>query len=311
MLAISSVVALVIAARTSPQHTTSIAAIHPAMNFAYVQVRGAVVAHPTIEDDYISFRLRDDEGELRVSAYRRVARALLETRRVPMAGDLVSVNGTLRIREGEPSLTLNVAEDLHIETPSPVPLSLDALQQAPLGERVRVVGQVRRIRDVSGRLRILTLRAEQSTADVVIALAHPLLGQLDEIGLGSWIAASGGVGEFRDQKQLLVSRAADITPTQPNPATRAIASLSRRSAGQWVAVSGTVSDLEPFSSGMRVSIRDASGESLPVVFFDALWDTLPFSLTLQVGDPLSAQGTLNLYRGRLELMPEMREDVWQ
>ncbi len=311
VLAISSAIALLIAVRTTPSHVTSVAAIHPAMNFAYVRVEGVVVAHPTIEEGYLSFYLRDEEGELRVSAYRRVAQALLQAGRVPKAGDRVTAHGTLRVREGEPSLTINVADELHIETPTPQLIALDALAAARLGERVRVVGQVRRIRNVGERLRILTLRADQATADAVITLNHPELGHVTEIAVGDWVDVSGGVGEFRNQKQLLISRGEDIILTRPAATPYPIASLGRQSAGRWTAISGVVSDLEPFRSGMRVAVRDASGESLTVVLFDALWETLPFSLTLQVGDPLSAQGTLNWYRGQLELLPEIGADVWQ
>ena len=136
LLAISSTAALLIAARTTPRLTTSIAAIHPAMNFAYVRLQGAVIAHPTIEKDYITFRLRDAEGELRVSAYRQVAQALATEGRLPAAGDRVTVDGTLRIREGEAYLTLNVADELHIETPEPVPASLETLPRAAPGDGI-------------------------------------------------------------------------------------------------------------------------------------------------------------------------------
>ena len=98
-------------------------------------------------------------------------------------------------------------------------------------------------------------------------------------------------------------------PAGDSAAVRPISTLHDGLLGQWIDIAGEVSDLRPMSSGMRVVVSDADGEALMMVLFDSVWQTLPFSQTLSVGDRVRAQGELAEYRGELELLPELGVDV--
>ena len=120
---------------------------------------------------------------------------------------------------------------------------------------------------------------------------------------------AGGVGEYRDAKQLLPSSAAAIEKTEaPLPDLRPIAALSDDLLGQWVSVQAQVDDLRPFAQGMRLMLSEGDA-MLTAVLFDSVWQSLPFSETLQAGDVLQLQGELSDYRGELEIVPELPIDV--
>jgi DNA/RNA endonuclease YhcR with UshA esterase domain len=314
-LAILGTGALVLASRATARPLTAISSINPAMNFAYVRLQGVVIDYPSLStaDGYLSFRLQDTTdplgGEMRVSAYRAAVETLLAQQRVPMPGDQVTVEGTLRVRDDEPSLVLNAPEALEISSPQPQTIDLAALDAMALGERACTRGQVRRLRDVSESLRIVTLRDGSAEADMLLPLGlQPLFGDAPELEVGEWISASGAVGEYRGQRQLLPVRAADIVPAfGQQPDIRPISALNRDLLGQWVAVRGQVDKLRPVNGGMLIDLREHE-DAITVVMFDA-WFGVPFSETLDIGDMLVAQGELVDYHGKLEIQPELSVDV--
>ncbi len=87
--------------------------ITPAMNFAHVHIVGAVKRKPYIskDQDYISFRIYSDTGNIQVVAYRKVAQALIQNNQLPSAGDSVDVRGNL-------SVSAQSKIKLYIKTPN-------------------------------------------------------------------------------------------------------------------------------------------------------------------------------------------------
>jgi DNA/RNA endonuclease YhcR with UshA esterase domain len=313
-LAVSSTLALVLASRATARPLTTIGAIQPSMNFAYVRVEGVVPGYPSLsaQDGFLSFRVQDQSGDMRVSAYRGVVEKLLHQRRIPLPGDRVVVEGTLRVRDDEASLIVNAPDALQIETPDASTVLLAALDALQLGERAQTAGQVRRIRNIGDALQIVTLRDGNATADVVLPLnLRLLLGEWPDLQVGDWISVTGGVGEYRGARQLLPARVSNIVGARKSNGdhVRPIGALSKDLLGQWVEVKGVVSDLRPFSQGMRVDVQEDSGQAITAVLFDSVWQNLPFSGTVSVGDPIRVQGELIEFRGELEIQPELAVDV--
>ena len=92
------------------------------MNFAYVRIAGKVPRKAYIsrksDSDDLSFTVQDDSGSLRVVAYGDVAKALLEQRQTPNAGDQVKVAGSLNLpADGKWKLTIRRLSDLQITPP--------------------------------------------------------------------------------------------------------------------------------------------------------------------------------------------------
>ncbi|HQX75862.1 MAG TPA: OB-fold nucleic acid binding domain-containing protein [Thermoflexales bacterium] len=304
ILAVAGVAALVMASRAQARPITVISAITPSMNFAYVRLEGVVPAYPSLspQNDYLSFRVRDDTGEMRVFAYRAAAQALANAGAIPMPGHKIAVEGTLRVRDDEPTLTLNTAEALLVEPMPALKIELAGLQALNVGERAITSGQARKIKDAGG-LKIISLRKGNAQADATLQSAAPL-----SIKPGDWISVTAGVTEYRDAKQLALSRAEDIAITLPALAdeVRPVAALSKDLLGQWVTVRGVVSDLRPSKTVTRITLDD--GAEIDATLFE-VWQQLPFSQTLKVGDTLLVSGLLTEYRSQLEIQPELSVDV--
>ncbi len=298
LTACAGTLALLFASRARPRALTAIDRLRPEMQFAYVRVSGVVIAAPYIDPagETLTFLLRDQTGDLRISAYRAVARALRDN--APQPGDRVTVEGTLRVREDEPALVIGAAAALSITRDPPAVIELAALDALAVGDRVQVLGQVRRIR--GNGLKIAQLRAGSASADMPLPPGVPALEP------GAWLSVTGAVGEYRGAKQILP---VTIVPAAPPPIeTRAITSLSADLQGQWLSVAGSVADLRPLKDGMRITLQDAQGE-IDAVLFGDLWRHLPFSATLAAGDALTVSGVLQSYRGAVEILPEIAADI--
>ncbi|MCS6772926.1 MAG: OB-fold nucleic acid binding domain-containing protein [Thermoflexales bacterium] len=302
-LALSSVAALIVATRALPAPTSAADAMRPALHYAYVRVQGAVVGFPITQEGQLAFWLFDGSGSVQV-VLPRSASTVLSQAGLPLPGDQVTAEGSLRVRADRPVLLVSSPSALRVETPPATPLTLSELARASGGARVKVTGQVRRVRWQEDGHTVVTLRAGEATAEIVLSAG------IAALPVGVWVAARGGVDDRGTARRVLVSRTEDITQVEPRPPTPvAIRTLSRRALGRWVAVQGQVFDLRPFDAGMRVIVQDASVGTIAVVIPDPLWYTLPFSNTVVIGDSIWAQGELSERRSQLELLPELPEDM--
>jgi RPA family protein len=128
--------------------TVPIGQVGATMNLAYVRLEGRVTRGPSFDADshYLTFWLADDTGEIYVAAYRHEAEDLIATGRVPALGDQISVVGTLRVREGFVSLTINAPDQIVVTRAEPSDRSVAEVDPYSELERVRLRGQVRGIR---------------------------------------------------------------------------------------------------------------------------------------------------------------------
>lgn len=105
-------VMLVLMAKAREIPEVKISGINPLMDYAVVCIEGAVERNPYINDagekgGCVSFVINDGSGELRVVAYRRVARELIENGAVPGKGSSIRVSGRISISGGgSPKLVL-------------------------------------------------------------------------------------------------------------------------------------------------------------------------------------------------------------
>lgn len=302
LLAVGGVAAIVAASRVAPREVTRIGALAPSMNYAFVRLRGVILDFATVDaqEGYLAFTVQDESGQVRVQAYRQAAATLFAEGVVPAPGDRARVDGTLRLRDGEASLTLNGADGLLLERAVPEEIGLADLSRVRLGERIATRGQLRRARDLGGRW-LLTLRDGTAEADVLLSDAAPI----PEVG--SWVRVIGGVGEYRGERQVLVASGNLTRIGAPAVEALPLGAVSRALEGQWVTTRGRVSAVSSFRGGVRLALTE--GESaLTLTAFDAVWGRVPFSTTLQPGDVLWVSGRLVDYRGALELQPELPAD---
>jgi len=301
------------------------------MNMAYVRLEGRCTRAPTYdpESEYLGFWIADDTGEIYVSAYRAETRQILVQGRVPTLGDRVEVAGTLRIREDFVSLTVNVPEQLQVTRAEPVDRAIGSIAPEDQYLRVRVRGQVRSVYEPYQGLTLITIRDE--TGSIPIAINEDLVA-LSTISptvwpsplallrtgahgkalyIGQSVEVVAAVSLYGDAPQLVPASVADIVPlSQPVPvaAEKQIGALTTADVGQLALVRGTVTEVDPFSSGVRLTLDDATGAVI-LLLWQSVYDALPDPAALDMGAEVQAQAEVSQYRGELELIPELAEDV--
>ncbi|HUX77836.1 MAG TPA: OB-fold nucleic acid binding domain-containing protein [Anaerolineae bacterium] len=290
------------------------------MNMAYVRLQGHCTRAPSYdaENETLSFWIEDDTGEMRVSAYRAETRQIIEENRVPAPGDLVEVAGTLRVREDFLSLTIDVPEQLQITRAEPVDRAIGTIGPEDEYLRVRVRGQVRSVQEPYEGLTLITVRDGSGSIPVavsadLVALSDGCVALSDGTSptpsQGQPVEVVAAVSLYRDTPQLVPASVADIVPlSQPVPIAveRRIGELTSAEVGRLAVVRGTVAGVDPFSAGLKVTLDDTTG-AIVVLLWQSVYDGMHDGL--EIGAQVQVQGEVSEYRGQLELIPELAEDV--
>jgi hypothetical protein len=130
LLATVGLAFLYLAARARDLPQVSADGLSPRMTHAAVSLAGTVQSKPYVATErgvvnYLSFRVHDGTGSVRVQAYDRVARELVAKTALPAKGQRVGVRGNLSVSgDGEARVRLRAAADLvveAVETTAPLP----------------------------------------------------------------------------------------------------------------------------------------------------------------------------------------------
>jgi DNA/RNA endonuclease YhcR with UshA esterase domain len=89
---------------------------------------------------------------------------------------------------------------------------------------------------------------------------------------------------------------------------RRAADLSASDIGDLVLLEAAVTEIEPFSAGVKAVLDDGSG-SVVLLLWQDLYESLDQRASLVEGAIVRVQGKVNGYRGRLEIVPEVPSDV--
>lgn len=286
------------------------------MNMAYVRIEGRVSRGPNYNPDSqtLTFYVTDESGEeLMVSAFRSQAARLIEQRHIPALEDRVSVAGNLRVREDFTGLSLNAPEQLKITRPEPEEARLGDLTLLDIGRRVRVRGLVRQVYSPYAGLTLITL-LDDSGRPVAVAVSKALellTGPLPPLAPGQGLEVVAAVTSYRDTVQLVPASTADLVPAADLTGLdleRPIGSLTLADAGRWVLLQGQIVETDPFQSGMRFTLDDGSGR-ITLLLWDSVYAQVPYSRTLEVGARVQVVGAISEYRGKLEIVPDLPQDV--
>ena len=303
------------------------------MNMAYVRLQGCCTRAPSYdpESGYLSFWIEDDTGQIYVSAYRAETRQIIAEKRVPALGDRVEVAGTLRIREDFLSLTINVPEQLEITRPEPVDRAIGTIAPEDRYLRVRVRGQVRGVYEPYQGLTLITIRDGSGSIpvavseDLVALSSISLTGRLslsalsaqgeaahgEDLPTGQPVEVVAAVSLYGNTVQLVPASVADIVPLSqalPIAAEKRIGELTTVDVGQLAVVSGTVTGVDPFSAGLKLTLDDGTG-AIIVLVWQSVYDGMRNRAAPDVGAEVQVLGEVSQYHGELEVIPELAEDV--
>ena len=313
-LALVGLAVLLLVARHSRVPTVEIGHLSGTMNWAYVRVEGTVTRQPAYDPEAgsLKFWVWDGTGEIMVTAYRAEVEKLLAEGRVPVMGDRVSVEGTLRVREDFQYLVLNVPQHTQVQPAEPLTLTIAEVNEGLLYRQVTVRGVVRDDRTPYAGLRILTLRDASGAIDVTLPTSTTVVGgPLPQVKVGQSVQVTGAVDRYRGMPQISVGRGSDLVlleETIPLAPLRPIGELAAAEVGGMAAVEGAIARVSPFSAGVRFTLDDGTG-TVTLLLWQDLYEALPERGALVAGARVRAQGEVSEYRGELEIVPEVPSDV--
>jgi DNA/RNA endonuclease YhcR with UshA esterase domain len=314
VLAIAGVaVLLLVAGRVQPPAVQA-GSLGGTMNWAYVRLGGVVSSQPTLDGETgaLRFWLEDGTGEIMVMAYRSEAEALLAEGRVPVMGDQVSLDGTLRVKDDFRYLELRVPQQVQIEAAEPQTVPIAAVDGDRQYERVIVEGVIRDERVPYEGLRVLTLHDTTGQIDVALAEeAAAFGGLLPELVPGQALRVAGAVDLYRGQPQISVGRCDDLVVLDddlPIAEQRSISELASVGPGDLAAIQGTIIGVDAFSQGVKLALDDGTGTVI-LLLWQNLYEAFSNRGALVEGATLRALGRVNEYHGELELVPELPQDV--
>jgi DNA/RNA endonuclease YhcR with UshA esterase domain len=321
VVAVVGVAILLFFASRAPVPTVNVSDIQSTSNYAYVQLHGLVSRGPNYNPDSqsITFWLRDDTGEIMVSSFRDQTQELIAADKVPAPGDTIALQGTLRVRDGSPSLTIDSADAVTIvrATAAAEDRPIGSLTPADDLKGARIVGMVRQIKEPYPGLKLITLRDATGAIDVAIPTdfvatsgGAAAFGVLPSLAVNQPIEVLGAVTLFEDTPQLTVRRGADITPLQDAVDIAKFVPLTGITdsyAGQWARTQGEISRVSVGDKNTKLTLSDGDRRLTVLIWPDA-WEVLP-QADFQPGAQISVQGEVSLYRDELEIVPELPSDL--
>jgi DNA/RNA endonuclease YhcR with UshA esterase domain len=158
-------------------------------------------------------------------------------------------------------------------------------------------------------LTLVTLRDVTGEIDVAVPDADSTL----DVQPGQSAEAAGAVTLYKDTPQVTLAHADALSAWMsadsiPVAAPAHVADLTAERTGQWAAVRGQVVKVIPFSAGIRLTLDDGTGRA-NVVLWQDVYAVLSPTLQLTEGAQVAVQGEVSLYRGAIEIVPEIPADV--
>jgi DNA/RNA endonuclease YhcR with UshA esterase domain len=208
-VAIGGLFLIWLAARGIKAPLLKIEDIKPLHSFAYVRVEGENMRTFTADDGMVSFTIDDGTGELRIRAYPGTGKALIKMGRVPVAGDRVSVEGTLQFRGGDyVQMLVNVPEKVKIEPAEVKPFEAAITEIAKItpekqGAEVVIEGKVTDLADI-GRGTKFKLTDPSGSIDVVVwdSIRSRVTAPGVSLAEGKLLKIRGHVGEYQGTLQV-------------------------------------------------------------------------------------------------------------
>ncbi len=264
------------------------------------------------------FGLDDGSGEVTVLLWQDTYEGLPDPAALTV-GAQVRVTGEVSTYRGEIEVIPSRPMDVEVlaagtgETTEPAApeIPLADLTPARVGERVTVEGTVV---DVASFSQGFKFTLDDGTGQVVLLLWLSTYDELADpagLNLSARVRATGRVEEYEGTLQVVPASGTEVEVVasgQVEVPTRKTGSLVADDVGARVAVEGAVVRVEPFSGGQRVWIDDGSGEVM-VLLWDNIYQRVPGRDRLTSGAWVHVVGIVEEYRGALEVVPMLPQDV--
>jgi DNA/RNA endonuclease YhcR with UshA esterase domain len=153
-------------------------------------------------------------------------------------------------------------------------------------------------------------KLDDGTGTITLILFSDVLSSAKNsaaIIVGARVQATGKVNLFNNALEIVPAKSSDVVllavSSVPTPAPRTIASITSNDVDAAVIISGNVTKVENFSKGKYVTVNDGTGEMRVTIFSDVL-SSIANQDKLAPGAKITVRGKVNLFQGKLELMPD-------
>jgi len=189
---------------------------------------------------------------------------------------------------------------------------IGAITADRIGEEVMVEGAVVGTASFSAGFKF-TL--DDGTGQIVLLMWHNVYDDCwdaAEINLGAKVQATGAIGQHEGELQIQPDYGGDVKAIEGAAAwatPREIGSLTGDDEKQRVMIEGEVVRVEGLSSAVKVFVSDGTGETLVFVWRNVL-DRIADNTALGTpGSHVRVAGTVEVYKGNLEIVPTLPNDV--
>ena len=285
--------------------------ISPTMNFAYVRIKGRVIRYPKFDTKLksLSLSVNDGTGDIFVKAYRVVGDKLYKTGKIPSIGDIIDVQGTLRIRGSQKSLTINIPEKVKISTPSFKKIRLKDINDNLLYHNVIVEGIVKDVRYYRNFISLI-ISDKNNKSRVKVPLNLERIGShIPQLNYGYKIRIKGMVSYYGGYYQILPrsDKSIRVLSKKSIPFYK-ISDINKDKVGEIVATEGKIIRYRRFSKGISFTIAD-NNDKIDLVIWNSLYNKLKTKNNLKKGVYLRIIGKVGEYRGNLQIVPKKESDI--
>jgi len=284
-----------------------VADISPTMNFAYIRVRGIVYRYPMFDEKLYSLtvHLNDGTDDIMIKAYRVTGLKLKELNKLPKLGDIMDVEGTVRIRGNTKILTINVPERVKIIEVSAKRIKLSEISDSFLNRKVTIIGYVYDIRyyrkyislyiaDIKGKNRV---RVPINLNNIENNFGKLQVGYKVRInGVLSYYSKSYNIVPISSKDIIILSKRLNIPYYKLNE-------ITSDDIDRMITTKGEIIKIRKFSKGVSLTISD-NNENIDVVLWNNVYNSIPNQDDIVEGTKVKITGKIGIYRGRLQIVPK-------
>jgi DNA/RNA endonuclease YhcR with UshA esterase domain len=190
--------------------------------------------------------------------------------------------------------------------------ALNQIDTGCVGKALTVRGQVTDAASLPGGFKF-TL--DDGAGRVVLLLwgeVYDAVADVSGLNVGATVLVSGTIGQYEGELQIVPAAANDVTVQVagggPDAPRREIGSLSAADVGTLATIEGTISRVEGFSQGLRVTLADGTGE-VQLLLWQNVAERVPNRDGWAAGARVRAVGAVGEYKGVLQVVPDLPFDV--
>ncbi len=266
----------------------------------------------------VKYTLDDGSGTVIMLLWQDLHESLSESGEL-VAGTMVRAQGNLAEYRGELEIVPEIPSDVQVLAAAESDPEVDSVAERQLGELgagdvgqvVKAEGLLLSLRTFSAGVRGLL---DDGTGTVTLLLWQEVYGGLPDprsLVPGVMLQVEGRVSEYKGDLEIVPQVPADVTVIGMVDLPwleQSIGQITANDVGQTVHLSGSVSEVTPFSKGVKYTLDDGTG-SITLLLWQNLYDQLADPALMGVGAEVSVRGDVAEYLGGLEVVPQLPVDV--